>query len=171
MNRKTNKKVILGLLVMTVMGTIGLIGCGQNDKASSESTKVDSKAETKVEAKKEETKPEEKKKEDKSKLDGLKEAYKEAGFTIGDNEQVAFEMLGAKSGYKFKVDNELIEIYEYDMNNLTEDAKKYVEQAKKGSITLSGFNVPVKFKDGLMLTRHNEHSKKDKIVEVFEKYK
>lgn len=56
------------------------------------------------------------------------------------------------------------------MKNLNEDGKKYVEQAKKGQISISGFNVPVKLKNNLMLIRYDEHSKKDKILEVFNNY-
>ncbi|BDR80712.1 hypothetical protein N072000002_09680 [Clostridium tetani] len=100
----------------------------------------------------------------------MKKAYEEVGFKVSENEPVAFQMVGASNGYKFKVDDELIEIYEYDMKNLNEDGKKYVEQAKKGQISILGFNVPVKLKNNLMLIRYDEHSKKDKILEVFNNY-
>jgi hypothetical protein len=72
---------------------------------------------------------------------------------------------------KFNLDNELIEVYEYDMANLSEDIKILIEQAKKGNVNLFGFNIPVKFNDGLILVRYDEHSKANKIVEVFNNYK
>jgi len=71
---------------------------------------------------------------------------------------------------KFTLDGEPIEIYEYDMDNLSDEAREIVEQAKQGSINFSGFNIPVKFKDGLMLIRFNEHSQGEKIVEIFNSF-
>jgi ribosomal protein S19 len=106
-----------------------------------------------------------------TRLSGLKQRFKDAGFTVGNSESVAYEMLGAKDGVKFNLDNELIEIYEYDMANLSEDIKILIEQAKKGNVNLFGFNIPVKFNDGLILVRYDEHSKANKIVEVFNNYK
>ena len=106
-----------------------------------------------------------------SRLSGLKQSFKDAGFTVGNNEPVAYEMLSAKDGMKFKLDNELIEIYEYDMSNLSVDVKSMIDQAKQGNVNLLGFNIPVKFNAGLILVRYNEHSQADKIVEVFNNYK
>jgi hypothetical protein len=106
-----------------------------------------------------------------SRLSRLKQSFKDAGFNVGENEVVAFETLKAKDGIKFKLDNELIEIYEYDMNNLENDVKRLLDQAKKGNVNLLGFSIPVKFNDGLVLVRYAEHSKTKKIVEVFNNYK
>ena len=105
-----------------------------------------------------------------SRLSGLKQRFKDAGFTVGNNEPVAFEMLNAKDGMKFNLDNELIEIYEYDMSNLSVDVKSMIDQAKKGNVNLLGFNIPVKFNAGLIV-RYDGHSQADKIVEVFNNYK
>ncbi len=106
-----------------------------------------------------------------NRLDQLKSAYKNEGFDVGENKVIAFEMLYADKGMKFEIDGELIEIYEYDMSNLSDEANDIVEQAKSGSINFSGFNVPVKFKNGLMLVRYDEHSKGEEIVKVFENFK
>lgn len=102
-----------------------------------------------------------------NKLDKFKNTLKEKGYTVGENETLAFQMVGATNGYKFKVDGNLIEIYEYDEKNLSEEGKKFIEQAKNGSINLSGFNVPVKYNNYLMLSRVNEHPKGKEIVEIF----
>ncbi len=104
---------------------------------------------------------------EKPKLESLKQAYKDEGFEVGDNETLAYEMLNAKAGIKFKLNGELIELYEYDTNNLVGDAAETVEQAKSGSVSMSGFNIPVVYKDGLMIARHDEHSKKDEVLKVF----
>lgn len=109
-------------------------------------------------------------KEQKSRLEMLKQAFKDAGFEVGENELLAYEMLHAKNGMKFTLDGEPIEIYEYDMDNLSDEAREIVEQAKQGSINFSGFNIPVKFKDGLMLIRFDEHSQGEKIVEIFNSF-
>lgn len=110
-------------------------------------------------------------KEAKSSLEGLKQSFKDAGFKVGENEVVAYEMVSATNGMKFMLDDELVEIYEYDLDNLTDEAKDIVDQAENGSIEFSGFNIPVVYKDGLMLVRHDEHSQGEKIVEVFNNYK
>ncbi|WP_326514764.1 hypothetical protein [Clostridium intestinale] len=159
-----HKKIALLLISLIVM--VGLVACGKDNDTSSKDTKEEVKQE---ETKKDDTKKEEVKEE--NKLDKLKQAFKDAGLQVGDNETLAFDMVGATSGYKYKLDGELIETYYYDSNNLTEEGKKKVEQAKNGSIDVSGFNVPVIYKDGLMLGRVNDHSKKDKILEVFNNFK
>ncbi|MEG0297434.1 MAG: hypothetical protein RR620_12015 [Clostridium sp.] len=102
-----------------------------------------------------------------SKVDKFKNTLKEKGYEVGEDELLAFEMVGANNGYKFKVDGELIEIYEYDEANLSEEGKGFIEQGKNGSISLSGFNVPVKYNNFLMLGRADKHSKGTEIIEIF----
>lgn len=145
-------KKILSILLVGIL-SFGLVAC---NKTEGDTKEVGNS-----------TKQEEKK----SKLDSIKDSYKKAGFEVGENETIAFQMVGANNGYKFKLDGELIEIYEYDSKNLSEEGKKISEQAKKGSISFSGFNSPVKFNDGLMIMRYGEHSKKDKVLEVFNNFK
>lgn len=106
-----------------------------------------------------------------NRLDSLKKAFSDSGLKVGDNEVVAYQMLGANNGYKFKIDGGLIEIYEYDLSNLATDGKSFIDQAKKGSVSISGFNVPVKYNNGLMIDRYDEHSEKDKILKVFDDFK
>lgn len=105
-----------------------------------------------------------------SRLVELKQHFAGAGFEIGENELIAYDMIHATNGMKFTLDGELIEIYEYDLDNLTPEAQDTVQQAEAGSISFSGFNVPVVCKDGLMLVRHDEHSQGDKIVEAFNNF-
>ena len=105
-----------------------------------------------------------------SRLNNLKRAFKDAGFVVGENEILAYDMLHADAGMKFTLDEELVEVYEYDMSNLSDDASAMVEQAQGGSINFSGFNVPVKFKDGLMLVRYDEHSQGEKITKIFNEF-
>lgn len=153
---KTYKILLVIMLILLVMG-----GCGSKtteDKANPQQqtneTSEQASEETKIV----------------SRLDELKQKFAEAGFEVGENQMVAYEMIYAKDGRKFTLDGELIEIYEYDLDNLSEEAKEVIEQAKQGSVNISGFNVPVIYKDGLMLMRHDEHSQGEKIIEIFKNY-
>ena len=148
------KKILIVLLVVSM---IALVGC-QGDPAVNDQENVEQSS-----VNTDDVSPT-------SRLDGLKEAFAEAGFKVGDNEIVAFEMLYADSGMKFTLDGELIEIYEYDMSSLSDEAKAVVDQAKGGSVDFSGFNIPVKFKEGIMLVRYDEHSQGEKIVDVFNQF-
>ncbi|KNF08572.1 hypothetical protein CLPU_6c00580 [Gottschalkia purinilytica] len=150
------KKLII--VMFSVILIIGVSGCSKNTNTTKDI--------------KEEKQEVNQVQEDKGNLlDQLKDEFKKAGFEIGSNEVVAFDMVNAKNGYKFKVDGELIEIYEYDLNNLSDEAKKSVEQAKKGTVNMSGFNLPCVWNEkGIAMFRVEEHSQKDKIVEIFNNF-
>lgn len=136
----------------------GLVGCGTT------ATKEEPKETVKEEVAKEEVAK-------KEPIDALKEEFKNKGFTIGENSTIAFEMMGATSGQKFKLNDGLIEIYYYDESKLTEEGKKLFEQVKNGSVNVSGFNVPVVYKNNFVIARVNDHKDKDKILEIFNSFK
>ena len=143
-----NKKVIAILLSVLLVFT--LVGCGSDKKEETDKNDTHVTEQT-----------------NKNKLDKFKEELKAKGHDVGENETLAYDMLGATNGYKFKVDGELIEIYEYDEKKLSEDGKKKLEEAKKGSINMSGINVPVKYNNYLVLARSEKHSKASEIVDIF----
>jgi uncharacterized lipoprotein YehR (DUF1307 family) len=154
------KKKLIAVLLMAFM-IISLVGCGNtqfstrtdtNGIVTQESTKKDDIKST-------------------NPLDDLKKAFANAGLTVGENKQLAFSMLGATNGYKFDVNGSPIEIYYYDSKNLLEDQKKFYNQAKTGSIGMGGLNIPVVFKNDLMIVKTDEHPDKDKILEVFNNFK
>ncbi|KOA90880.1 hypothetical protein [Clostridium botulinum] len=147
------------LIFVTFIMIFSLSGCSNN---ATQKTDSDNHIEKKENVSKKE--------KNVSKLDGLKETFKNSGFKVGENEELAYAMLNATNGYKFKLNDKEIEIYEYDMKKLNEEGKKIVNQAKKGSISFSGLNIPVKFKNGLMIVRYDEHKDKDKILEIFNSY-
>ena len=151
-------KKIFSILICGIM-VFGLVGCG------STSTTKEEPIET---AKEEVAKEEVTKKEP---IEALKEEFKNKGFTIGKNSTIAYDMMGATSGQKFKLNDGLIEIYYYDESKLTEEGKKLFEQAKNGSVNVSGFNVPVVYKNNFVIARVNEHKYKDKILEIFNSFK
>lgn len=142
------KKIIA--VALSSLLVFALVGCGSSNKddVNKDNTQLTEEA-------------------SKNKLDEFKEALKAKGYEVGDNEVVAYEMLGATNGYKFNVDGELIEIYEYDPSKLTDDGKEKLEEAKKGSINMSGISIPVKYNNNLVLARSDEHSKGEEILEIF----
>lgn len=148
-----NKKIISALL--TALLAFSLVSCSTSKTAATNSQ---------TDVKKEETKST-------NPLDDLKKAFVDAGLKVGDNKELAFAMLGASNGYKFDINGKPIEIYYYDSKKLTKDQKKFYDQAKNGSVDMSGFNLPVKFKNDIMLVRFDEHPNKDKILEVFNNFK
>ena len=143
------KKKIIAIFCSALL-LIGLVGCSSNNETSkSQNNNVESSQSSK------------------NKLDEFKEKLKAEGFEVGENEVVAYDMIGANNGYKFKVDGELVEIYEYDKNNLSEDGKVKVQEAENGSIDFGGMNLPVKYNNYLVLVRMDEHRKANEIIEVF----
>ncbi|MBN1050305.1 hypothetical protein [Clostridium botulinum] len=146
------KKIIATLL--TVILAISLVGCSNSKSTSANAQETVKKEETKS------TNP----------LDNLKKSFADAGLNVGDNKELAFSMLGATNGYKFDINGTPIEIYYYDSKNLTKDQKKFYDQAKNGSVDMTGFNIPVKFKNNIMLARLDDHPNKDKILEVFNNF-
>lgn len=149
-----NKKIIATFLAAIL--AFSLVGCSNS--------KTTTNAPAEPTAKKEETKST-------NPLDDLKKAFVDAGLKVGDNKELAFAMLGASNGYKFDINGKPIEIYYYDSKKLTDDQKKFYNQAKNGSVDMSGFNLPVKFKNDIMLVRFDKHPNKDKILEVFNNFK
>ncbi len=142
------KKKIIAIFCSALL-LIGLVGCSSNNETSKNQNNTNSLESTK------------------SKLDEFKEKLKENGFEVGENEAIAYDMVGANNGYKFKVDGELVEIYEYDKDNLSEEGKNKVQEAQNGSISFSGVNIPVKYNNYLVLARMDEHSNANEIIEVF----
>ncbi|NRT88091.1 hypothetical protein [Clostridium beijerinckii] len=147
------KKLITSVLALLTI--ISLVGCGNSQSTASADTKETVKQESNKNV---------------NPLDGLKQEFVKAGFTVGDNKELAYSMLGATNGYKFDLNGSPIEIYYYDSKNLKEDEKKFYEQAKKGKINMNGINVPVVFKNDLMIVRADEHKDKDKILEAFNSF-
>ncbi|MBA2912301.1 uncharacterized lipoprotein YehR (DUF1307 family) [Clostridium beijerinckii] len=148
------KKFIASVLALFTITS--LVGCGSTQTTENADAKEPTRQESNKNA---------------NPLDGLKQEFVKAGFTVGDNKELAYSMLGATNGYKFDLNGSPIEIYYYDSKNLKEDDKKFYEQAKKGKIDMSGINVPVVLKNDIMIVRADEHKDKDKILEVFNNFK
>ena len=137
-----------------------LTGCSQDEEEPIEEDEEEIVEEEPIEEDEEEQRT----------LEGLKNEFINEEFEVGDNEEIAYAMVNADKGMKFELDGELIEIYKYNIDDLSDEAEETVEQAKKGSIDMSGFNIPVKYNDGIMLVRYDDHSQEEKIIKVFNNY-
>lgn len=150
------KRLLALLLSIVVIGSV-FVGCGEKKDQAKEPQQQGQEQDNE--------------KEEKNPIDSLKKSFEKAGFKIGDNETLAYDMIGATAGEKFKLNDQLIEVYYYDNNKLNDEGKKYLKEAEKGSINFSGLNLPVKYnKKGLVLARFDEHKDKDKILEVFNSF-
>lgn len=146
-------------IILASFLTIGLIGC-QNSKTTRDDTKEDIKQEQIEKEKSQYINP----------LDNLKKELVNSGLAIGENQMLAFSMVGATNGYKFDVNGKSIEIYYYDVKNLSKEQKQFYDQAQNGSMSVNGFNFPVVFKNNLVLVIPDGHPQKDKILEVFNNF-
>lgn len=148
-------KKIIAILLSCVLGATLLVGCGDKKDTVEESKNQNVKAEESQE----------------NPIEKLKSDFKKAGFKIGDNETLAYDMVGATTGEKFNLNGEPIEVYYYNKDKLNDEGKKCLDEAKKGSMSISGMNFPVTYnKSGLVLARANDHKDKAKILKVFNSF-
>ncbi len=81
-------------------------------------------------------------------LEGLCK-YLEGNYAVaGDKEEMSFQEIGAKGGYRYRFTYSgrvvQVEVYEYDLQNLDEKGKEFLDSGKtKGRITVLGNEVPV----------------------------
>lgn len=110
-------------------------------------------------------------------LAGLAEYLKAAEVISGDGTEMSAAMIGAVSGKKFVKDNLSIEIYEFDAENLNDDAKSVISSVKeKGFFVILGTEVDAVLSANekyLMVyadAKNNEELKKA-VVEAFTAFK
>ncbi len=81
-------------------------------------------------------------------LEGLCK-YLEGNYAVaGDKEEMSFQEIGAKGGFRYRFTYSgrvvQVEVYEYDLQNLDEKGKEFLDSAKNaGKITVLGNEVPV----------------------------
>lgn len=160
------KKRIFLLFIASIIG-LNIIGCNNSKNEVKGGNEVSSKTQ---EQNSNISKENDQSKEKKEPIEALKQAFLDNGFEVGENQPIAYEMLGATSGEKFTLDGELIEIYYYDELKLNDESRKLYEQAKLGNVDMSGINIHVIFKNNFALCRAEEHKEKDKILEVFNSF-
>ncbi|HIW13824.1 MAG: hypothetical protein ACLUUJ_02830 [Acutalibacteraceae bacterium] len=80
-------------------------------------------------------------------LKGLCEYLDAKGYLSDSSTEMAASMIGAKSGIRYSVslngtDNIKIELYEFDLNNLSKEAKAVIDSVKKnGTFTIVGLQA------------------------------
>jgi hypothetical protein len=176
-----NRKLYISLASIIIAGMM-FSACGKKESVK-ESTEIkETTTQASETTKQEEDKVEDVKKEEsenikendkeevKTPLDSLKDEFVKSGFEIGENEELAFAMMGATNGYKYKINGQLAEFYIYEADKLTDEGKELFEQAKKGSVSMGGFNFKVDYVNGFVITRLDEHKDKDKIIEVVKNF-
>lgn len=147
------RKIMLCALALTM--ALALSACGAGDVGGSsvpQSEKSSSQSEPVAEG------------SYSSDLDGLASKLEFQGYLSNKENQkqkMRADLIGAKEGYKFTKDSLVIELYEYDLSNLNDKAKKCIEEAKStGNVTvLDSFGaVPATISDNqkyLMLYTDN----------------
>jgi len=95
------------------------------------------------------------------------------GFLDGEEAETYAVMINAKDGIKFKSANGTVELYVFDVDKLSEEARKTIDDIKDdgvfgmagmGDITASAFRSPF-----LMLCEGS--ADKDALVKAFNEYK
>jgi hypothetical protein len=80
-------------------------------------------------------------------------------------------MIDAKDGFALDINGSQIELYLYDLNLADDDVKKFIKNARStGELNLLGTPVPVVMNGNVLLTGHDAHPDKDKIIEVFKSF-
>ena len=156
------KKVISILVAMLL--SIGIVACGEKkEEASNEPTGT----------KKEEVKKEETKKEEKDPIETLKEKLTEAGLNIGESSTVEYRKIGATSGQKFKINDEMVEVYYYDQDKMTIEDKKLLRQVTMENLKTPETNLFLGSinKSNFFYTYLKDHKNEDKLVQVIKTIK
>lgn len=117
-------------------------------------------------------------------LSGLTSYFKDKGYVAGEPKKMSSALIGAKEGYRyeFKYENVRvrIELYEYDLDNLNNDAKQILQRVKEeGLITVQGTTVNGVVSDNgkyLMIyinDKDNEDTiqRKEEVIKDFKSYK
>lgn len=106
-------------------------------------------------------------------IQAFKEKLEENDLVI-DEENVDGEsgLIGAAEGVSYKIDDELIQVYRFDLektDELTvENLKKAQEEGKVVMPSFNNFEFKVKYNKGLVLINSEEHPQSEKIIEIFE---
>ncbi len=104
-------------------------------------------------------------------LTGVLDYFKKNGLNIGGKTVKAASMIGAKDGFGISINGSNVEIYEFDPNSKDELAVANLKAAKDGYIEIVGIKFNVVLNGNIILVGYDEHPDKDKIVELFKKYK
>ena len=146
--------VIFILITLLIVGGIYFLIRNKNTNTETTSTKT-----TVAQTKKENT------------IEKFKEELVNNGIKINEETQKSASLIGAKEGYAFEINGQAIEVYEFDEKSTEELTKDNIKSAKNsGTISMPTFNnmtLNVKYNNGLCLVNYENHSDKEKIIEIF----
>lgn len=106
-------------------------------------------------------------------IQAFKEKLEENDIVI-DEETVDGEsgLIGAAEGVSYKIENERIQVYRFDLDKTdeltVENLKKAQEEEKVVMPSFNNFEIKVKYNKGLVLINSENHPQKEKIIEIFE---
>lgn len=110
-------------------------------------------------------------------LKGLSQYLKDAGAISGDAKEMNASMIGAASGEKYSFGNIIVELYEFDLANLGEEANKVISDVKEtGKFEILGAKVEAVLSENgkyLMVyadSKNNEELKKE-VLDTFAAFK
>lgn len=151
------KRLALIVLVLLVVG-ISVAGCGydplkdpnRNSSNTTETTAATQATEAKVY---------------KDNYNGLEEYMKDKEYIETKNRvEMQAEIIGAKKGYRYTKDTVNIELYQYDVKNLSDEANKIIESVKSnGYYTIYDKKITAYLSNnGKYLMIYNDATVKDK---------
>lgn len=89
-----------------------------------------------------------------------------------ENENTECNLIGAAKGVSYKIDNEVIQVYKFDLDKSDEltvtNIKKAQEEQKVIMPSFNDYEFKVKYNKGLILINSEDHPQGEKIVEIFE---
>jgi hypothetical protein len=110
-------------------------------------------------------------KDGKTGLDRLVSYFQDNGLIIGEKYEKAYSMVGAKGGFALEVEGSKIELYQFDLENATDEAKQMLDSAKtNGKTSFFGTELNAISNNDLLLINYDDNSQKDKIIELFKKF-
>lgn len=106
-------------------------------------------------------------------IDDFKNKLNENEIEISEeNENTECELIGAAEGVSYKIDDEVIQVYKFDLDKSDELTVKNIKKAQdEQKVVMPSFNnyeFKVKYNKGLILINSEDHPQGEKIVEIFE---
>lgn len=103
----------------------------------------------------------------------FKEKLEENDIAIDEEvENEESSLIGAAEGVSYKIDDEVIHVYKFDLDKTdeltVENLKKAQEEQKIVMPSFNNFEFKVKYNKGLVLINSENHPQEEKIVEIFE---
>ncbi|MDP4120679.1 MAG: hypothetical protein Q8876_06475 [Bacillota bacterium] len=159
------KKIVITIILLAI--TFSFASCGDNsNNQSSETTLKTSSVSTEKDAAQATVATQTAKT-----LDGLISYLQGKGLINEEKEQMSADLVGAKTGYKFHTSKGDVELYYYDISNLTSAQKTIINTIKSsGTIDMSGITITITAYKEPFLLICDDCSNESAIKEVFNAY-